>query len=125
MKSIIKLICLISVPFIVYACKPITAYPLKTGTVEFDWGATTALTAKVIVLDRYPNEPPIYGRTSVFSRESDTVSVTIQSYEYRGNCTLEPYENPESYQYASIKNSVNVSQGNQKIVQLWDVNPTN
>lgn len=119
-----SIVLLFTLPFIIYACKPITAYPLKKGKVEFDWTPSSALTAKVIVLDRYPNEPPIYCQTKIFRRDSDTVTVSTIEFEYRGNCTIEPYENPESYQYSSIKYTVNISQGAIQSAQLWDVNNT-
>ncbi|NME70014.1 hypothetical protein [Flammeovirga aprica] len=122
MKILTFLIVYFSIPFLLHSCQPVTVYPLKTGTVEFKWDSSTALTAKVIVLDRYPLEPPVYGRTRVFTRASDTVKVSLEEFEYRGTCTIEPYENKESYPYASVKNSINVSQTVTKSAQLWDVN---
>ncbi|KXX69895.1 hypothetical protein [Flammeovirga sp. SJP92] len=122
MKPLLFLITFFSLPFILHSCKPITAYPIKKGAIEFDWNNSTALTAKVIVLDRYPLEPPVYGQTRVFTRASDTVKVSIQEFEYRGTCTIEPYENPENFHYASVRYSYTVSNSSTKEAQLWDVN---
>ncbi|WP_044202894.1 hypothetical protein [Flammeovirga sp. OC4] len=125
MKPILFLIAYFPLLLLVHSCKPVTVYPLKQGEVAFDWSNSTALTAKVIVLDRYPMEPPVYGKTRVFTRASDTVKVSTQSFEYRGSCTVEPYENQENFPYASVKYSVSVSQSSTKEVQLWDINVDN
>ncbi|WP_281613683.1 hypothetical protein [Flammeovirga sp. SubArs3] len=112
---------IIAIPFIIVACQPIESYPLKKGVVEFNWEKCTALTARVIVLDRYPLEPPVYGRTQLLTRAADSVMITHHTFEFRGNLTLERYDNPENFQYASLKNTVSVTHVDTTQAVLWDV----
>ncbi|MBB6459208.1 hypothetical protein [Flammeovirga kamogawensis] len=102
------------------ACQPIESYPLKTGYMEFNWDGCNTLTAKVTVLDRYPMEPPIYGATKLFTRASDTVMVSKIEFKYRGTCTIEPYKNPETFPYASVKQTFTVNSNSISHPQLWD-----
>ncbi|AZQ61259.1 hypothetical protein EI427_03190 [Flammeovirga pectinis] len=130
MKKILQFllppILLLSLALIFNACQPIESYPLKTGYMEFNWEGCKTLTAKVTVLDRYAMEPPIYGATKLFTRASDTVMVSKIEFTYRGTCTIEPYKNPETFPYSSVKQTFTVSSNSTSYPQLWDTyNPNN
>ncbi|OHX68303.1 hypothetical protein [Flammeovirga pacifica] len=107
--------------FLFHACKPVENYPMKSVIVAFNWEKCNSLNGRVIVLDRYPLEPPVYGSTRSLSRNTIMDTLTYTEIRYRGNLTLERYDNPENFQYASVKGSTAIANSDTVEIFLWEV----
>ncbi|MBB3700165.1 hypothetical protein KMW28_14665 [Flammeovirga yaeyamensis] len=120
-NTLLKFLLFSSIPLLIYACKPVENYPMRTVIIAFNWEKCNSLDGRVIVLDRYPLEPPVYGSTRNLKRNSKTDTTTYLAVNYRGNLTFERYDNPENFSYASVKESTAIPRIDTVEIVLWDV----